>query len=374
FFLSAVLFFLKYKAKRKKISLFFFWVSLALTFLTKGPVGLLPLLVMIIYLFFEKDISLLKEIFWSKLYFLFLFLVLGLSWYLFLVFKFGFSETFSLFRYETVERFSRGYIHRASVFYFFPIVLLGFLPWTVFLPWLRVKFSSMRFLVIWFMVVFLFFSLSRSKIPTYILSLFPCLSIILAQFWESNFSRLERRFSRKIIFSMIIIFTFLIISLLCTRMFLKEKYNLAIDVFYPVFLVMVISVVALCFALRRKFFSVFLTISFLPLVSLFLFYQFFALDLGSFRSTKALLYSLKEEIKNDDTVLAYNFPKPSLVFYLQRKVFFLQDISELLFYLEKERSPLWIFIREEDYALLKNKYNFIIKSQIRNQILLKNCF
>ncbi|MCM8798158.1 MAG: glycosyltransferase family 39 protein, partial [Candidatus Omnitrophica bacterium] len=234
FFLSALLFFIKYTKEKKKFFLYFFWISLALSFLTKGPVGLLPLLVILVFSLLEKNFSLFKELFIS-IPALLIFLFLSLSWYLILIFKFGFSEMLSLFREETWERFFKGYIHREPFFYFIPVVLAGFFPWTFFLPRVKINFQKDKLLSLWFTVVFLFFSLSRSKIPTYVISLFPCLSIFLASFWKDAFSEKIKNLERKLILSLSLVFISTVLLIGGAKIFLQKKYGLALPagIVYP---------------------------------------------------------------------------------------------------------------------------------------------
>jgi len=371
FFLLAIFSFLKYEKDKKDLFLFLFWISLSLSFLTKGPVGLLPLLVIIFYSLFEKRFILLKEIFIRRISFLVIFFIVGLSWYLILVFKFGFSEMFSLFHHETLERFFKGYIHREPFLYFLPVILLGFFPWTSFLFWIKINFLKDRFLIVWFLVVFIFFSLSRSKIPTYIISLFPCLSILLANFWENCFSKKEKNFSKKLNFSLIFLLFLLILSFVGIKIFLKEKYALELNIFYPLIFSLILIFISLIFSFYKRFPFSFLTIFSFTFVFLFLFFSLFSSPLSYLRSTKALVEPVKKEIKDKDIVISYRLPKPSLVFYTRHKIFFLQDFLELLNYLEKKDASLWLIIREEDFSLIREKYNFSFKNKLGKYLLVK---
>ncbi|MGE4357757.1 MAG: hypothetical protein AB7E08_04310, partial [Candidatus Omnitrophota bacterium] len=242
---------------------------------------------------------------------------------------------------------------------------------TVFLPWLRIKISTHRFLIVWFLVVFLFFSLSRSKIPTYVISLFPCLSIMLAQFWESNFLKKDIEYRKKIIYSIIILLVFLVLALIGSKIFLKKRYNLEIEILYLLFSFVCLSGLCLFLALRRKNLLLFASVSIIPLVSLFIFYQLFARDFSNFRSTKSLLERVKKEIKLEDTIIAYRFPKPSLVFYLGKKIVFIQDLSEFLNYLEKPRGSFWLFLKEDDFTNLKERFNLMLKNKVHKQVVCK---
>lgn len=94
-------------------------------------------------------------------------------------------------------RFSGGIGHHEEpIWYFIPVLLAGFFPWSVFLPatlvmwvgWVRqyhrqaVANRDEAYLLtffggVWSVLVFLFFSLSTTKLPTYILPMFPGLAL-----------------------------------------------------------------------------------------------------------------------------------------------------------------------------------------------------
>ena len=72
--------------------------------------------------------------------------------------------------------------------YFIPILLLGVLPWLLTLldalvaAWRRARsreFDPTLFLLIWAGFIFVFFSLSSSKLPSYILPIFPALALLI---------------------------------------------------------------------------------------------------------------------------------------------------------------------------------------------------
>ena len=86
---------------------------------------------------------------------------------------------------EHFVRFLTPYFGRTKSWYYFFIVLgIGFLPWSVILPvtmrslWKRRAHDVNHFLVSWVIVPFVFFSLSHSKLPHYILPIFPALALL----------------------------------------------------------------------------------------------------------------------------------------------------------------------------------------------------
>ena len=86
---------------------------------------------------------------------------------------------------EHFGRYTSATFDRSEPWYYFIVVgLVGFFPWTLILPWIIKHFwrrgwdDKTLYLVLWVSVPLLFFSASRSKLPHYILPIFPALSIM----------------------------------------------------------------------------------------------------------------------------------------------------------------------------------------------------
>ncbi len=170
----------------------------ALAVLTKGPVGLfIPGLIVLAYIISSRQWDKLKKIpvAWCAL----LFLAVSLPWYVTVWRIHGAAFVDEFFGFHNVTRFLEPE-HRigASPFFYIPVVLGGIFPWSVFLlfgTWemgketasgvQRPAVSGYRaFLLIWFLVVFLFFSASSTKLVTYIFPLFPVLAVVTGRYWE----------------------------------------------------------------------------------------------------------------------------------------------------------------------------------------------
>jgi 4-amino-4-deoxy-L-arabinose transferase-like glycosyltransferase len=74
-----------------------------------------------------------------------------------------------------------------SWYYFFFVMGAGFLPWTLLLPltvknlWKRTFTDAHLFLLLWIVLPFVFFSASDSKLPHYILPIYPALAMLTGQ-------------------------------------------------------------------------------------------------------------------------------------------------------------------------------------------------
>ena len=87
---------------------------------------------------------------------------------------------------------------RVLWWYYLPVIILGMFPWTgLLLQSIRASISEasseelvkMSFFNIWWVFVLLFFSISQTKLVSYILPMFPALAIIIG--W--NLARLEKQ-------------------------------------------------------------------------------------------------------------------------------------------------------------------------------------
>ncbi len=109
--------------------------------------------------------------------------------------------------YEHFQRYSDKSHGRFEPFWWFvPIVILGFFPWTGFLwsafreslagGWARRReHAEAWFLAIWAGFIFLFFSYSKSKLIPYILPIFPALAVVVGRWLAATFES-ENAFAR----------------------------------------------------------------------------------------------------------------------------------------------------------------------------------
>lgn len=167
------------------------WAAMACAVLSKGLIGIaLPGAVLVLYSLWQRDMRL-----WRRMHFavgLPVFLALATPWFVaaaranpeFLRF---------FFIHEHFERFLTTVHGRAEPWwYFVPVLLAGIFPWV--LPmgaaiaagWKPSgapgDFQPRRFLLLWTVFIFAFFSLSGSKLPSYILPIFPALALLMGAY------------------------------------------------------------------------------------------------------------------------------------------------------------------------------------------------
>jgi len=163
------------------------WIAVALAVLSKGVVALvLPGGGLALYVLATGDRQVLRRLSWFEGG-LILIALCG-PWFLLMETRNpGFLNFF--FIHEHLQRFTST-IHRRSgpLYYFLPIVIVGAFPWTSHLASLRhvawrrrpEGFQVERFLTLQALAIFGFFSISGSKLPSYVLPMFPPLAVLLA--------------------------------------------------------------------------------------------------------------------------------------------------------------------------------------------------
>jgi 4-amino-4-deoxy-L-arabinose transferase-like glycosyltransferase len=163
------------------------WAGMALATLSKGLIGIvLPLFVVGIYAIVERDFML-----WRRLHLLSgatLFAAIAAPWFV-AVSVANPEFPWFFFVHEHFARYLTQVHHRtAPWWYFFPLLAVGILPWLVSLGdalWQALRqhsaqqFQPQRFLAIWAIAIFAFFSISSSKLPSYIVPIFPALALLI---------------------------------------------------------------------------------------------------------------------------------------------------------------------------------------------------
>lgn len=167
-----------------------FYVFMALGVLTKGPVGfILPFCVVLSYLVLKRDSGALRE---TKPWIGgVLFICMVFIW-VYLASIYGGKEyAHQILFKQNVGRFTNSFAHKRPLYYYFINFPVNFLPWSIFVPSIamylfsrkgREKVQSVLLPLVWFSVVFIFFSCVSGKRDIYVLPLYPAASLLTAWF------------------------------------------------------------------------------------------------------------------------------------------------------------------------------------------------
>ena len=177
------------RGARRHLSVFYAFLALAM--LAKGPVApFLAAVIIALLVAARRDWKVAPRTLWPPG--ILLFCIVGLPWYILVQLRNPqFLRVFIL--EHNLARFSTNVFHHPEPFwYYLPVTLLGWIPATFFvivaLVWAirqrgkREADAMNRFLILWIAVVVLFFSISRSKLPGYVLPTIPPGILLLANY------------------------------------------------------------------------------------------------------------------------------------------------------------------------------------------------
>ena len=162
----------------------------ALAVLSKGLIGIvLPGAVIVLYMLVKRDLAILHRLHLVTCGILFL--AIAAPWFV-TVSVANPEFAWFFFIHEHVQRYTSTIHQRSQPWYFFiPVLIAGMLPWIMtLLAALPTAFKRLTagkdfdptlFALLWAGFIFAFFSLSGSKLPSYILPIFPALALIAAQ-------------------------------------------------------------------------------------------------------------------------------------------------------------------------------------------------
>ena len=174
------------------------WAGMAAAVLSKGLIGIVfPAAAVCLYCIVQRDLRLFWKLEW--LVGPLVFLAIAAPWFVLVSVKNPEFPQF-FFIHEHFERFLST-VHRREQawWYFFPILFGGFLPWAIALIPAAVNgwrqpakltgesgthgtFSPHKFVLIFSVFILLFFSKSGSKLPSYILPMFPLLALVIGAY------------------------------------------------------------------------------------------------------------------------------------------------------------------------------------------------
>ena len=165
------------------------WAGMALSVLAKGLIGLvLPGGVLVFYTLFSRDWKI-----WTRLHLvkgLLLFFLIAAPWFVLVGLK-NPEQPHFFFIHEHFDRFLKKEHHREAAWYvFFVLLAVGSVPWIGVLVQGLVlgakrengpaRFKPRLMLLVWTAFIILFFTKSNSKLPGYIVPVFPAVAMLVA--------------------------------------------------------------------------------------------------------------------------------------------------------------------------------------------------
>jgi 4-amino-4-deoxy-L-arabinose transferase-like glycosyltransferase len=327
---------------RKKIWLVDLYFFLAIATLAKGPVA--PFLAGIVVLLFcamRRDIKSGFRTLWIPG--ILLYIAIVLPW--FVLVQMRNPQFLHVFIFEhNLERFATNtFQHRQPFWYYIPVLLLALAPWTFFAiqalidafhsclkDWRLPKSSQQErtlidsfpeFLVIWALLPILFFSISQSKLPGYILpAIAPC-TILTADFLQR---RKDNRISPLVIAAHAALAGIVVGLFLVFPYFLLQGMPLTIKARLLTVVVSAAAFLGIYFTLRRTGYRFLRFVTIVPVIVIVGFVlKVVAPSIDNFYSARPVAHDLQVIGTDQRPIAVYNTRRElryGLVFYRNQKI------------------------------------------------------
>jgi 4-amino-4-deoxy-L-arabinose transferase-like glycosyltransferase len=370
-------------------------ICTGLAVLAKGPVGfVLPASVVLLFLLWSRQLRRLwdRRLVWGTL-------VHGLvvaPWFAWVgietkgEFLKGFLLTHNLGRFRAPMEG-----HHGSVFYYFVVLLVGFLPWSAFLgpafvaAWKKSSSEqkdttgSNRFLFCWIAVYFVFFTLSGTKLPNYILPLYPPVAILLARFLDSWRCGLIRP-PTWVIHTTLACFGLAGLALgvgllmaggqLGGDTLLRGRHLPGIEIWAWTGLIPIVgALLAAAWTWRQRLNLAVSTLAMAAVLFLGTLAAGIGPTLNAYKAPAALAEFIEPHPAEPDILLGcYDYFQPSLVFYCGREVSRLQSENEVGAYL-RWPLPVYLFMPATTWEQLESQMTMPHRLVGRRHDLYRNC-
>ncbi|MEN6386804.1 MAG: glycosyltransferase family 39 protein, partial [Phycisphaerales bacterium] len=280
---------------------------------------------------------------------------------------------------HVIERALRPMEHHGGNFfaylpYYIPIVIGGFFPWILFLPGAfsamlgkRIGTQQSRILLIsWIVPVFIIMSLAITKLPHYIVFIWPALALCAAYVInasdENSLSDCDKMWLRRGVWFFLPIASGIISIFLIAPWFLKIP-SLFLPGIIAAFILTVLSVLIYHFQQANKF-KQSAKIALAGIIVLEIFVSWRVIPaFESIKITPYLSQQIRTQTSNDVPVAMYKFAEPTLNFYVGRNIEHIKNEEKLLEWLGQTNDGVLI-IPSDIFAGIQNRYKTMSLKQI----------
>ncbi|MDB5936938.1 MAG: glycosyltransferase [Massilia sp.] len=319
------------------------WAGMALAVLSKGLIGLvLPGGVLVVYTLIARDWKL-----WGRLHLakgLLLMVAIAAPWFVLVGLR-NPEQPYFFFVHEHWDRFFLKEHHREQAWYiFFVLTVVGMVPWTgVLLQGLRLgaqrepgRFRPRLMLLVWTVFILLFFTKSNSKLPGYILPIFPSMALLVANYLELG-TRRSRMLTAGLMAAVGVVLLAAVPYIAKLGRHGEEQLYQAFQpwVLAAGFVALAGGALSMLYArqLQRDLMVVVLALTGFASTELIL--AGFE-PLGHARAGANLLPAIQAELKPDTKIYSVGTYEQSLTFYLRRTVVLVDYLDEFSFGLQQQ--------------------------------------
>lgn len=340
---------------------YFYWLFytvMAVGLLAKGIIGIaIPAFAIFLFLLFKKELGKIWEMHIPAG--VLITLLIGAPWYIAEGYLHGKEFLDFVIGFLFVSRFG-GVVagHPGPWFYYFLALLLGFAPWSHFLPYAFVRTfrkwqESPALLSLCFIIpVFIVFSIAKTKLPNYVFPLFPFLAIMVGKVWDDFLGEEQDKMRlgmsiAYVIFGIIVALLIIGFTILGTSNYSVEYHELLPNLT----LLGGILVGSAIFSFGLYIFQQYkLSFAIIPIMVFAITFVLTTQTLPfveRFKGSKELGLKVSEVIKENEHIAAYNIGnRPSVVFYNSKPVVFLENEEQAKLFIKNKRGYLFTTAKE----------------------------
>lgn len=385
--LSLYAFLLSFKSPLQEASALYMYGGCAcagLAVLSKGLVGILfPGLIVCIWLVCHKNLRAVNTIVRHLPYLFILFLLIFLPWHILV----GIRNPEFFYAYFVTQHFLRytttAIGHAEPIWFFIPILALGFYPWVVFLPqtlaetiaicWHKRKFyRTQSFFLIWTVTIFLFYSFSKSKLSSYILPILPPLAILTACYLVNALEK-NKTLGIKWGLCILILISFAISCYVINyaHSHLAQNELLPRTILYLAAGVLFVGNSAALFLMHYGYLLAG-TLSIIPTIMLSLLLALSTVPSLDMNTTRPFTNRLKPVLKAEDEVVSYRHYYQDLAFYLARRITVVAWRNEFSLGMQHHDTRQWLIGEKEFWTRWQSKRSlFVVTEDYDYQLMRK---
>ena len=367
-FITAAIFFF-YKGYKDESPRFYylFYLFIGLATLTKGPVGfILPLLTVIFYLTLRKELSALKK---ATLHpGLILFFALIFAWLIPSAMVGGKQYLDEIIFNQILGRVYDSWSHKEPFYYYFLSFPSLVIPWILFLPSAfiyslsgkrQTKKEDVLLPILWFITIFVFFSLCSGKRTLYLLPLVPACALMVGLLWD----RFLEHDTERWIGNLVRIPCYLLLGSLIASaaalpwfsIFFKSEYRQGLN-FYPPALIACLSATGalICFLRKRAALTLAMLVVMLAGGCIYSAHYVFPI-LNEFNSAKPFSLRIKSLMQENDRLVSLCEKNTAFIFYTELKeIIELETPSELAMLFINSPERVFCLMYKENFEKIQS--------------------
>jgi len=367
--------------------LIFFYLCLTLATLSKGPVGmLLPLMVVLCFLAFRKEWGKMNKM---RLYFgVPIAIAIVLAWYIPVTQQSAGYDVGPMVKRQIIGRMFHPSSHAVSIwywpFYHCKALAFGMMPWALLLPWAVVYAYRSRqdspsfFLLCWAGVIFVFFTLIASKRELYILPMYPAAASLIAVWINSSLPSLSLKPFRVVsaCYGVVILLTVAFAPAYLNHRFPDVDVPFCLG--WGVALLLtgagVVAVSSAFFGKKHKHIIGALIIS--TLIVLTVMITNIAVWMNEYKSPREICNVYNYNKDPDSEIAMFAGARPEYVFYTKSIMKTVRNKEELRDFFNTGRK-MFCFVRERYYKGVLDKPDFpiyiVAKERVSSRIMMLLC-